>query len=127
MQMQEEVDDVVDRCLQETGAGKVSAQARDVALVGILVAPDGAIGTREYRRRIKETYLRYAPEYGSFFLLVILPIIVSLISHWLARWLFGQETTIRKMRSQAFDRLSASLPGFRDTHMSTNSLPKPPN
>jgi hypothetical protein len=123
--MQEALDDIVARCLRETGADRVSPQAREVALVGILVAPDGSIGKREFRRRIKETYLKQAPEYGSFFLLVILPILVSLISHWIARWMFDQErTTMRRLRSQAFDALSKSSPLWTATPTSIDSPPK---
>jgi hypothetical protein len=123
--MQEEVDEIVDRCLRETGADRISDRARNVALVAILVAPDGAIGTREYKRRIKETYLRYAGEYNSFFLLVILPILISVISAWITRWLLGR-TTLRGLRTQAFDRLSESLPALTGTRTSTNSPPTNP-
>jgi hypothetical protein len=123
--MQEEVDEIVDRCLRETGADRVSGRARDVALVAILVAPDGAIGTREYKRRIKETYLRYSGEYNSFFLLVILPILISIISAWITRWLAGRNT-LRGLRTQAFDRLSESLPALTGTPTSTSSPPKNP-
>lgn len=123
LQMQDSLDDIVNRCLRETGVGRVSPHAREVALVAIMVAPDGAIGTREFRRRIKETYLKYSPEHGSFFVLVILPILVSLVSTWIARWIFGQ-TTLGNLRSQAFDVLCASLPGWEGTRTSTSSPPK---
>ena len=121
----ETLDDIVTRCLRETGADRVSDRARDVALVAILVTPDGAIGTREYKRRVKETYLRYSGEYNSFFLLIILPILVSVISAWITRWLAGQ-TGLRRLRSQAFDRLSESLPALMDTRTSTSSPPTNP-
>jgi hypothetical protein len=123
--MQEEVDEIVSRCLRETGAGRISDRARNVALVAILVTPDGAIGTREYKRRIKETYLRYSGEYNSFFLLVILPILISVISAWITKWLVGQ-TTLRGLRTQAFDRLSELLPALMDTRTSTSSPPTNP-
>jgi hypothetical protein len=121
----ETLDDIVARCLRETGAGRISDRARDVALVAIMVTPDGALGTREYRRRIKETYLRYSGEYNSFFLLVILPILISVISAWITRWLVGQ-TTLRGLRTQAFDRLSESLPALTGTRTSTSFPPTNP-
>lgn len=123
--MQEPLDDIVNRCLRETGVDRVSPHAREVALVGIMVTPDGSIGTKEFRRRIKETYLKYSPEHGSFFVLIILPILVSLVSAWISRWIFGR-TTLGDLRSQAFDALCESLPGWEGIRTSTSSPPTIP-
>lgn len=119
------VEEVVEQCLADTGTHKVSDKAREVALIGILVAPEGAIFMRQYRTRIKETYIKANPDVGSFFLFFILPILVSLISNWIARWIFDRKD-MRKMRSQAFDALTESSPGWMERPGSTSTPPKNP-
>lgn len=112
--------EVVDQCLYESGARGISKHSRDVALVGLLVVPDGAISMRQYRRRIRETYLQANPECGSFFLIFVLPVLISLVSNWISRWIMNR-TDMREVRSQAFDELIASWPrlGERRTYIST--------
>lgn len=121
----QDVEAVVEQCLADTGTRKVSDKAREVALIGILVAPEGAIFMRQYRTRIKETYIKANPDVGSFFLLFILPILVSLISNWIARWIFDRND-MRKMRSQAFDALTESSPRWLEKRGSTSTHPKNP-
>ena len=116
----QDVAEVVEQCLAETGTRKVSDRAREVALIGILVAPEGTIFMREYRTRIKETYIKANPEVGSFFLIFILPILVSLISNWIARWILNR-TDMKRMRSQAFDALTESSPGWMGKRGSTST------
>lgn len=111
---------IAEQCLYESGARGIHRRAREVALVGLLVVPDGAIGMREYRRRIKETYMRTFPEHGSFFVIFVLPILISLISNWIAKWILNR-TDMREIRSQAFDALSESLLTSMGTPTSTNS------
>jgi len=117
--------EVADLCLVQSGARGLSKHAREVALVGLLVAPDGAISMREYRRRIKETYVKTHPEHGSFFLIFVLPVLISLVSNWIAKWIINR-TDMKRIRSQAFDALCASAPGWMDRHTSTSSPPKNP-
>lgn len=121
----QDVEEVVEQCLAETGTRKVSDRAREVALIGILVAPEGAVFMRQYRTRIKETYIKANPDVGSFFLIFILPILVSLISNWIARWIFDRKD-MRQMRSQAFDALTESLPGWMEKRGSISTRPKNP-
>lgn len=118
-------EEVVEKCLYESGARGISKHARNVALVGLLVVPDGAIGMREYRRRIKETYIKANPECGSFFLIFVLPVLISLVSTWISRWIINR-TDLRTIRSQAFDELSESLPRLMDTLTCTSSTPAEP-
>lgn len=113
-------EEVVDQCLYESGARGISKHARNVALIGLMVVPDGAIGMREYRRRIRETYIKANPECGSFFLIFVLPVLISLVSNWISRWIINR-SDLRTIRSQAFDALSESLPRLTDTLMSTSS------
>lgn len=115
--------EVADLCLYESGTRGLSEHARQVALVGLLVVPDGAISMRSFRRRMRETYLQTHPEAGSFFVIFVLPILISLISNWIAKWIINR-TDMKTIRSQAFDALSASVPGWTGTRMSTSSPPK---
>jgi hypothetical protein len=112
--------EVADICLVESGARGISKHAKELALVGLLVVPDGAISMREFRRRMKETYLRTHPECGSFFIIFVMPILISLISNWIAKWIINR-TDMKTIRSQAFDALIDSSQRWTDTLTSINS------
>ena len=115
--------EVADQCLYESGARGISKHAREVALVGLLVVPDGAVSMREYRRRIKETYLKANPECGSFFIIFVLPVLISLVSNWIAKWILNRQD-MKTIRSQAFDALIDSSPHWMATHTSISFPPK---
>lgn len=113
--------EIAERCLKETGAGRISRHAEEVAYVAMVYAPVRA--DKKYRKQIKDTFQR-SGEYGSIFLLLILPILISLISHWLARWIWSTPTTqtqIRTMRIQAYAILIDSSPAMAATLTSTNT------
>jgi hypothetical protein len=112
--------EVADICLVESGARGISKHAKELALVGLLVVPDGAVSMREFRRRMKETYLRTHPECGSFFIIFVMPILISLISNWIAKWIINR-TDMKTIRSQAFDALIDSSQRWTDTLTSINS------
>lgn len=102
-------EEIADLCLAETGAGKVSSEARAVCYVAMLYANQPE---RVQRRQIKKAF-KDSGEYGSFFLIFVLPILISLISNWLVRWLWSSPRTmaqIRTMRSQAYRGLTAWSP-----------------
>lgn len=101
--------EVADICLVESGARGLSERAKDVALVAIAVAPDGAISMREYRRRIKETYVAEHPECGSVFLIFVLPVLISLISNWIAKWIIDRKDA-SSLRRQAIEMLRGQRP-----------------
>lgn len=114
-------EEIADLCLAETGAGKLSRHAREVAYVAMVYAPTGDI--KRYRKQIRDTFKR-SGEYGSVFMILILPILISLISNWLVRWLWSTPTTdsqIRMMRIQAYGILTASSPAMTATLTSTNT------
>ena len=113
--------EVADLCLYESGARGISRHAREVALVGLLLVPDGAISMRSYRQRIKETYVRMHPECGSFFLLFVLPVLISLVSNWIAKWILDRKD-MKAIRAQAFDALTASSPSSMERLTSTSTL-----
>jgi hypothetical protein len=114
-------EEIADLCLAETGAGKVSRHAREVAYVAMVYAPTGDM--KRYRRQIRDTFKR-SGEYGSVFMILILPILISLISNWLVRWLWSTPTTarqIRTMRLQAYASLTALSPAMTATLTSTST------
>jgi hypothetical protein len=115
--------EVADLCLVESGARGISKYARELALIGLLVVPDGAISMRTYRRRMKEAFLRTHKDCGSFFLIFVLPVLISLISNWIAKWIVNR-TDMKTMRGQAFDALIDSSPLWMDTLTSINSPPR---
>jgi hypothetical protein len=117
--------DIADQCLLESGARGLSHYAKEVALTALLVAPDGAISMRAYRRRIKETFLQTHPECGSFFVIFVLPVLISLISNWIAKWIINR-TDMKEIRGEAFDALIDSSPRWMDTLTSTSSTQRNP-
>ena len=114
--------EVADLCLLESGARGLSDNAREVALIGLMLAPDGNISKREYRRRIKETYCKMHPERGSVFLIFVLPVLLSLISNWIWKWI-SERKDVKAIRSQAFDALVASAPLSMERLSSTSTKP----
>jgi hypothetical protein len=95
--------DVADRCLQDTGAGTLSGKAGEVALIAIACAtPD----KRKWRKQIATNYKTRHPECGSIFLIFVLPLLISLISNWLARWIFSEPaSTLAAMKAEALNAL----------------------
>lgn len=118
-----QAEEVVDLCLYESGARGISKHSREVALVGLMLVPDGSISMRQYRRRMKETYLRMHPECGSFFVMFVLPVLISLVSNWIARWIINRKD-VKAIRSQAFDALTASSPSLTERLTSISTPPK---
>jgi hypothetical protein len=95
--------EVADRCIQQTGAARMSDRATEVALIAIVHADEDS---RVWRRRIRDEYRQRHPECGSVFLLIVLPILVSLISQWLGKWLFKETAEVRgALRDQAASAL----------------------
>lgn len=119
--------EVIDQCLYESGARGLHARGEEVALVGFMVAPTGEYKMRDYKKKIKETYLKVSPERGSIFLIFVLPIIISLVSQWIAKWILNHTTSeLMEMKSQAFATLAASLPESTGILTSISSQEKKP-
>lgn len=75
------------KCIDECGAARMSDKAEDVAMIAIATAePD----LRAWRKKIRSAVRSSNQEYGSIFLIIVLPIIVNLISAWLAKWIFNE-------------------------------------
>ena len=108
-------EEIADLCLKETGAGKISREARTVCYLAMMYSPTADM--RVLQRRIKKSF-RDSKKYGSFFLVFVLPLLISLISNWIIKWLWSSPTTtnqIKRMRVQAYASLIASSPGMTDT------------
>lgn len=114
--LQMQIDQVVAQCQRETGFR--GQDSRDVCLVALVVS--GNATGRELRARVRETYIQASPERGSFFLLFVLPVLVSIISNWVVKWI-SNRSDMRSIRSQAFDELIESLPGMAAIRMSISS------
>jgi len=94
---------VAEACAAESGANTLSDKAKDVALIAIACAtPD----KKAWRRKIKENYRKRHPECGSVFLIFVLPLLISLISNWLAKWIFKESLgDLDAMRAEALNAL----------------------
>jgi len=114
--------DIADQCLRESGARGLSDYAKTVALTALLVAPDPPVNMRAYRREIRRSFVQANPECGSIFLIFVLPIIISLVSNWIAKWIINR-TDMRSVRVGAFDALSDLSPRWMGTPTSTSSRP----
>jgi hypothetical protein len=78
---------IAQRCAQETGAGRVSKYSEEVALIAIATAnPD----RRAWKQQIRSEFRARHPECGSVLLMILLPVIINLISAWLAKWIFSE-------------------------------------
>jgi len=100
--------EVADECVRYTKAGRLSDRATDVALVAIVVWDEEA-SLAEYRSRIRTEYRRRNPECGSVFLLLVLPLLANLISHWIIKWISKRsDGEIRDLKNEAFLTLGSS-------------------
>ena len=83
---------IADLCVRETKAGSIGggadeSTARTLVIIGIQVMPDDVklVDKKELRRAMA---VKYKAEHktGFLFSMVVLPIMISLISHWLVKW-----------------------------------------
>lgn len=89
---------VAEECVRQTRTKRLSNRAVQVALVAIMLAPDGKVDAAAYRRAVaKECRQRY----GSVLLLIVLPILVNLITAWIMRWLNNRDLPLPNLQAQA--------------------------
>ncbi len=93
------------RCAEETGAARMSKHGEEVALIAIATAnPD----RREWKKQIRSEFRARHQECGSVLLLIVLPIIINLISAWLAKWIFSEHpTSLEHLRLEATSALKS--------------------
>jgi hypothetical protein len=84
--------EVISECLAQTGAERLSNRAASVACVALALAGPGQKNTREYRSSVRKEYIR-THECGSIFILFVLPVIIAVISEWIAKWLVGKKAS----------------------------------
>lgn len=103
----QEANQVAQWCLESTGTKKYGAKAERVALIAIMLLPDADLDLPAYKRQVRQECWRRKDQFGSIFLIFVLPIIVNVIAAWIAKWLVNrtQGSPIRRIRSQAFDAL----------------------
>lgn len=114
-------EEIADLCLRETGAARISKEARKVCYLTMMYSPTSDM--RVLQKRIKKSF-RDSKQYGSFFLVFVLPLLISLISNWIIKWLWSSPTTtsqIKRMRIQAYASLTASSPAMAATLTSIDS------
>lgn len=102
-----EANQVAQWCLESTGTKKYGKKAERVALIAIMLLPDWEVDLPAYKRQVRQECWRRKDQFGSVFLIFILPIIVNVIAAWIAKWLVNrtQGSPLRKIRGQAFDAL----------------------
>lgn len=115
------VEEVVGQCLQESGA-KGYDQSRILTLVGLACVPDGDIDKRDLRRRMKEAYIQGGDERGFVFTVILLPLLISLISNWIVKWIWDKKNR-SEIRAAAIERLFASSPRWTAIPTFTNTPP----
>ena len=93
------------RCADETGVARMSTHGEEVALIAIATAnPD----LRAWRKEIRSTFRARHKECGSILLMILIPIIVNLVSAWLAKWIFKEQpTSLEQMRMEAISALKS--------------------
>lgn len=102
-----EASEVARWCLESTGTRKYGAKAERVALIAIMLLPDWDIDLHAYRKQVRQECWRRKGEFGSLFLIFVLPIIVNVIAAWIAKWFLNRTNglPLKKIRGQAFDSL----------------------
>jgi hypothetical protein len=97
--------EVANECIRETKTGKLSARAKDVALVAITCySEQGTLS--EYRDRIKTEFKRRNPGMSPVFLFFVLPLLANLISHFIIKWISRRNAgEIQRLKMEAFDAL----------------------
>lgn len=98
---------LLDACVRETKAGKLGggasdAIARDIAAIAIESMPDdiGLVDKRELRMAVAERYMaEHKP--GFLFSMIVLPVMISLISHWLVQWFKNRPSQLKELKAAA--------------------------
>lgn len=106
--------EVVGECLYQTGARGISKYAEEIALIGLVHIRYAEISRKRYRQRIRETFVAGHPEAGSVFLAFVLPLLISIISSWITKWILNRKDVTR-IQGQAFDALTELSPSTTAT------------
>ena len=90
---------VASRCITETGAVNMSKHSEEIALIAIATAnPD----RRAWKKEIRSEFRARHKEYGSILLMILIPVIVNLVTAWLAKWIFSEHAaSLEHLRLEA--------------------------
>ena len=94
-------------CGDETNVSRMSIYGSKVALVALMCCPNPPVVKSAYRKRVAKEFKKAHPECGSILLLILLPIIINLVTHWILKWISERTTgpTLAELRTQAFDAM----------------------
>lgn len=113
-------DEIVNDCLYETGARGISKHSPELAYLGLIYAKDAVESRRVYRSKIRSAFLRGNPDVGSVFVIFVMPMLISLISNWIIKWILNRKDLTR-IQGQAYDALIALSPRTTATLTSTST------
>lgn len=106
--------DIVTECLRDTGADRISDHAEVVTLIGLIHAPLAVAGKKIYKRRMRDTFVQGNPQVGSIFIVLVLPILISVISAWITKWILNRRD-LSRIQGQAYDALTELSPSTTAT------------
>jgi len=107
---------IADLCVRETKAGSVGggaddATARALVVIGIQAMPDNVtlVDKKELRRAMA---VKYKAEHktGFLFSMIVLPVMISLISHWLVKWFTDHPLRLREVKAGEVTSYSCQRP-----------------
>lgn len=84
----------------------MSKHSEEIALLGLLYC---GLAGRPRRQAMRQAFVKGHPEVGSVFIALILPILISVISAWITRWILNR-TDLKKIQAQAYDALTELSP-----------------
>lgn len=93
------------RCAQETGAARLSRYGEEVALIALATADTNI---PHWKRTIRQEFRSRHPECGSILLMILLPILINLVTAWLAKWIFSEHpTSLHHLMTEAASALKS--------------------
>ena len=107
---------IADRCVRETNAGSVGGGANEstakaLVIIGIQAMPDDVklVDKKELRRAMAAKY-KAEHKTGFLFSMIVLPVMISLISHWLVKWFTDHPLKLREVKAGAVTSCSCQRP-----------------
>jgi hypothetical protein len=112
-------EEIVFDCLRDTGARGMSQHSEEIALLGLIYAP---LEGRTRRRAMRQAFVQGHPEAGSVFIVLVLPILISVISAWITKWILNRKD-LKRIQAEAYDALTELSPSTTAT-LTSISIPQ---
>ncbi len=112
-------EEIVFDCLRDTGARGMSQHSEEIALLGLIYAP---LEGRARRRAMRQAFVQGHPEAGSVFIVLVLPILISVISAWITKWILNRKD-LKHIQAEAYDALTELSPSTTAT-LTSISIPQ---